>query len=157
MPTADTSAESPPTLDQRLAGLPPELAARLREARSALEGRRADDAARVLEQVQAAAGAHPEFLRLLGITRQFQRRPADAVALYQMALLTFTKGDFLRARAFIQRFESTSSADAQALDLAARIEERLGDRDAAAKYRERLKTEFPDFEPGQDTGGSKSP
>lgn len=86
LPTADTSAESPPTLDQRLAGLPPELAARLREARSALEGRRADDAARVLEQVQAAAGAHPEFLRLLGITRQFQRRPADAVALLRRAL-----------------------------------------------------------------------
>lgn len=89
--------------------------------------------------------------------KSLESNPGDAVALYQMALLTFGKGDFLRARAFIQRFESTSSPDAFALDLAARIEERLGDTDAAAKYRERLKTEFPDFEPGKDTGGSNSP
>jgi type IV pilus assembly protein PilF len=83
--------------------------------------------------------------------------PRNAGALYELARLTFDKQDFLRARGFMQRLESISPPDAAALELAARIEERLGDAGAAAKYRERLKTEFPDYEPGTVTGEDKSP
>ena len=58
---------------------------------------------------------------------------------------------------FFQRFEAVSSLDASALDFAAQIEERLGDTAAAAKYRARLKTEFPDYEPRAITQGPNSP
>ena len=83
--------------------------------------------------------------------------PKSAAALYELALISFQKDDYLRARAFIQRFESVNPPDASALDLAAQIEDRLGDGTAAAKYRERLKTEFPDYEPGTVTGETNSP
>lgn len=83
--------------------------------------------------------------------------PKSAAALYELALISFHKSDFMRARAFIQRFESVNPPDASALDLAAKIEDGLGDDTAAAKYRERLKTEFPDYEPGTVTGETNSP
>jgi type IV pilus assembly protein PilF len=83
--------------------------------------------------------------------------PKNAGALYELARISFDKQDFLRARAFVQRLESLSPPEASTLDLAARIEERLGDAGAAAKYRERLETEFPDYKPGTDTGETKSP
>jgi type IV pilus assembly protein PilF len=84
--------------------------------------------------------------------------PSNAGTLFEMAQISFAKRDFFRARAFIQRFEAAASApDATALDFAARIEDELGDTEAAAKYRKRLKTEFPDYEPGTAQGGSNSP
>ena len=83
--------------------------------------------------------------------------PKNAGALYELARISFDKEDFLRARAFMQRLESITPPEASALELAARIEERLGDGGAAKKYRERLKTEFPDYQPGTDTGETKSP
>lgn len=89
--------------------------------------------------------------------KALQANPNDSAALYELALAHYRKGDFMRARAFIQRFEAASRPDATALDLAARIEERLGDAAAAAKYRERLKTEFPDYEPDTANLGSNSP
>lgn len=75
-----------PSLEQRLEGLPPDLAALLRAVRAALEQRRADEAAQWLEQAQVRAEPHPEFLRLLGITRHMQGRPQDAIALLRRAL-----------------------------------------------------------------------
>lgn len=88
--------------------------------------------------------------------KSLEINPADSGALYEMALITFRKQDYMRARAFIQRFESANKAEAAALDLGAQIEERLGDSAAAAKYRERLKSEFPDYEPGTSTGEKSS-
>ena len=89
--------------------------------------------------------------------RSLKANPNDPGTLYEMALVSFRKEDFLRARAFMQRFEAAARPDAAALDLAAQIEDRLGDSAAAAKYRERLKTEFPDYEPGTVSRGSNSP
>jgi type IV pilus assembly protein PilF len=89
--------------------------------------------------------------------RSLKAKPNDPGTLYEMALVSYRKEDFLRARAFMQRFEAAGRPDAAALDLAAQIEDRLGDAAAAAKYRERLKTEFPDYEPGTVSRGSNSP
>jgi type IV pilus assembly protein PilF len=98
------------------------------------------------------AGKAEEYFR-----RSLEINPKDPAALYELALINFRKNEFLRARGFIQRFESVGQADAEALDLAARIEDELGDAAAAAKYRERLKSEFPDREPGPASERSKSP
>lgn len=89
--------------------------------------------------------------------RSLQAKPNDPATLYEMSLLHFRKKDFMRARAFMQRYESSGVPDASALDLAAQIEDRLGNAAAAATYRERLKTEFPDYEPGTVSRGSNSP
>lgn len=91
------------------------------------------------------------------LRKSLETNPNDGGTLYQMALMHFQKKDYMRARAFIQRYESGTQPEASALDLAAQIEARLGDTAAAAKYRERLKAEFPDYEPGPVTGGSTTP
>lgn len=64
-------------------------------------------------------------------------------ALVQMAELTYEKKDFLRARAFLQRYQAVARDTAQTLFLAARTERALGDAIAARTYERRLRTEFP--------------
>lgn len=83
--------------------------------------------------------------------------PNNAVALYEMARISYDKNDNLRARAFLQRLEAVAPAEPAILELAERIETRLGDKAAAKKYRERLQQEFPDHEPVSSTQGSSSP
>jgi type IV pilus assembly protein PilF len=89
--------------------------------------------------------------------KALEANPNESGALYEMALISFAKNDYLRARAFYQRFEAAAQPDPAALEFAASIEDKLGNSAAAAKYRERLKTEFPDYEPGVNSEGSKSP
>jgi type IV pilus assembly protein PilF len=72
--------------------------------------------------------------------------PEDAVVLYLLADAHFRQNKLFEARAFAQRRDALG-ADAATLELAARIEEAAGDNLAAARYRERLRTEFPDHVP----------
>lgn len=70
-------------------------------------------------------------------------------ALQQLAAMLYQRGDYLRARAFMERRVNQGTANAEMLDLAARIEDKLGDRDAANSYRRRLSSEFPQYNSGQ--------
>jgi type IV pilus assembly protein PilF len=70
-------------------------------------------------------------------------------ALQQLAALLYQRGDYLRARAFMERRVNAGEANPRMLDLAARIEDKLGDRDAADGYRKRLVSEFPQYTSGQ--------
>lgn len=93
-------------------------------------------------------------------SEEYLRRALDANGsnprvLHELALLQYEKGDYMRARAFVQRREANGPADGEVLDLAARIEERLGDTDAANRYRSRLVREFPEYRPS--TPGIPSP
>lgn len=72
----------------------------------------------------------------------------SADALQQLAAVLYQRGDNLHARAFIERCISAGTPTPQMLDLAARIEDKLGDRDAAATYRQRLINEFPQYTSG---------
>lgn len=65
-------------------------------------------------------------------------------ALYQMSSLKFQQGDYMRARAFIQRYLDVAPANAESLDLAIRIENELGDDGAAREYQNALMADFPD-------------
>lgn len=77
--------------------------------------------------------------------RQASRlQPEAPDTLYAMAKLHYRKGDLLRARAFVQRYEAVSPASAEALGLGLEIERGLGNAAAAAEYRQRLLAEFPD-------------
>lgn len=85
--------------------------------------------------------AEPALRKGLGI------EPENAALLEQMARLQFRQGDFLGARAFYQRRESVAEVSAELLELAISIEEGAGDRAAAERYRDRLRTSYPDYTP----------
>ncbi|WP_133478392.1 tetratricopeptide repeat protein [Cognatilysobacter segetis] len=69
--------------------------------------------------------------------------PSNALALTVLARTALAGGRGLEARAFIERRLAAAPADPDALQLASQIEKSLGDTAAAARYVERLRTEFP--------------
>lgn len=70
--------------------------------------------------------------------------PDFADALVNMARLNFEEQNYLTARAFLQRYEASTSHDAESLLLAYRIEMATGDSKSAAQYRRVLESNFPD-------------
>ena len=81
--------------------------------------------------------------------------PANAAALGALAQLRFDQGQYLDARAFMQRRLVAAPANRDALLLAARIEDRMGDAAAAARYRSQIpETQSP---PGNgDPNGARA-
>lgn len=69
--------------------------------------------------------------------------PENATALAAMADLEYRRGRYLQARAFSERRLAAAPASASVLLLASQIEDKLGDRAAAARYVQRLRTDFP--------------
>lgn len=88
-------------------------------------------------------GTHPEQAETY--LREALRIRADYPdALSQLAWISATRKDFLRARGFLQRYEDSGARmTAEMLWIGARAEAALGDAQAARRYRERLLTEFP--------------
>jgi type IV pilus assembly protein PilF len=84
-----------------------------------------------------AADAERYFRQALAL------RPNLADPLYQLADLQFEAGNYLQARAFVQRYHEAAAATAASLWLGYRIERALGDSAAAESYARRLKMEFP--------------
>ncbi len=70
-------------------------------------------------------------------------------ALQTMAKVQYQHGDYMRARGFVERLFATGNTSAEMLDLAAQIEDKLGDHDSARDYRNRLTTEYPQYTPSQ--------
>ena len=64
--------------------------------------------------------------------------------LLQMAELSLARGDLLRARAFLQRFESVGDDFPGSLRLGFMIERGLNNSSEAARYANRLESTFPD-------------
>jgi len=91
-------------------------------------------------QAGDSEGAEQHFRRALDLDR------TNLTALYEMAGLSHGRGENLRARAFVQRYEARQQADAALLVLAVRVETALGDQQAADSYRKRLVELYPDFE-----------
>lgn len=85
------------------------------------------DIARAETYLRAALAANPNYRE----------------ALLQLADVSFTRGNFLQSRAFLERYLAASPATPDALWLGLRVEEALGERGAAARYGTRLKQEFP--------------
>lgn len=69
--------------------------------------------------------------------------PADTTALEAMAEYQYRSGRYMDARAFSERRLAAGPATPDVLLLASQIEDKLGDRAAAARYVQRLRTEFP--------------
>ena len=73
-------------------------------------------------------------------------------ALLPMAEVSYQKGAYLRARAFIQRYEAVAPVSEESLGLGILIETALGDEDAAERYRARLRENYP----GTITAGERT-
>ena len=69
--------------------------------------------------------------------------PVNAVALEALARHLYGLGEYFEARAFSQRRLDAAQASPAALLLASQIEDKLGDKAAAARYVQRLRSEFP--------------
>lgn len=72
-----------------------------------------------------------------------EHAPERVDALFLMASVLYEKQDFMGARAFMQRFESTSAPQAESLFLARNIELRLGNGAGASEYTRKLLQLFP--------------
>jgi type IV pilus assembly protein PilF len=77
------------------------------------------------------------------LRRALDRNPDYPGALEPMASVLFARGDFLRARAFVQRFDASEAASAQMLLLGMKVEQALGDERSADDYKRRLLSAFP--------------
>jgi len=119
----------------------------------------ADPKYRTPAQALANAGKCALSVNRLPQAEDYLRRalvflPEDRNLLFLLADTEFRQGKFFEAKAFIQRRDALG-ADAATLDLAARIEEGSGNAMGAARYRERLRQEFPDHVPTGE--GARSP
>lgn len=73
-----------------------------------------------------------------------ERRPNHGEALLQMSVLFFNTEDYLRARAFLQRYLDGNPAAASVLYHAIQIERKLGDDTARREYTLQLLRDFPE-------------
>lgn len=80
--------------------------------------------------------------------------PANPFALASMAENEFRHGRYFEARAFSERRLAAAPVNPAVLQLAVRIEDKLGDTAAASRYSQRLRAEFPEAvtaNPGETT------
>lgn len=94
------------------------------------------------------AGAEPYLRKALEIDPNF------SPALLAMADLDYRKGDAFAARGYLQRFEAAGQATPESLLLGYQIATRLGDKETAANYSNRLQDQFPNSAQAQSLNGS---
>lgn len=80
-----------------------------------------------------------EYFRLA-----LERNPFYPQALLQMLSLNHEQGEYLRARAYLQRYQQVSRHGAESLWLGIQVEHALGDKNAVASYGLALRNHFPD-------------
>ena len=110
----------------------------------ALGDPRYGDRAGALANAGACAARAGEYERVeRDLRAALELDPVNLVALGAMAEESMRQGQYLEARAFSQRRLAAGGATPAVLELASRIEDKLGDSVAAQRYVERLRTEFP--------------
>jgi type IV pilus assembly protein PilF len=66
-----------------------------------------------------------------------------STSLLGLSNLNYRSGEYLNARAFLQRYESAEKETAESLMLGFQIESALGDQKAAKDFKRRLLEQFP--------------
>jgi type IV pilus assembly protein PilF len=82
----------------------------------------------------------------VALRKALELRPNQGEALIQLASVLYEKGEYFKARAFVQRFEANGESRPDALMLGRNIELRLGNGRAAGDYTRKLMQAFPDSE-----------
>lgn len=77
------------------------------------------------------------------LRRAIEINPRRARSLYLLAQLKYGQGDFMGARAFVERLYAVAPKTPAALLLGVRIERQLGARDTAAELARQLREQFP--------------
>ncbi|MGH8559238.1 MAG: type IV pilus biogenesis/stability protein PilW [Methylococcales bacterium] len=78
------------------------------------------------------------------LRKALKQKPAFAPALLAMAEISLKTDNLLSGRAFIQRYLSSTSPNAEALLLGVKIEQALGDMAASKSYKSQLESLYPD-------------
>ena len=78
-----------------------------------------------------------------------------ADALLALANVSFLKGEDFRARAFLQRYESSNPGSAESLLLGSRIESRLNNSKGASQYAAELLSRFPNSKQAEELKGNE--
>jgi len=86
------------------------------------------------------AGARDQFRAVLVV------EPENTAVLYQSAVVSYGLGEYLSARAFLERTFSAGDESADSLLLAVRTERKLGADDLAAEYAAKLRGSYPGSE-----------
>ena len=87
----------------------------------------------------------PDYANAEAYLRQaLKAQPLYAPALLNMGKLNFATGEFLNARAYLQRYQSVAKHTPETLWLGVRTEYALKDHAAWGKYALQLKNDFPD-------------
>lgn len=102
-------------------------------------------------QAKFNAGRCAQKAGHLELADAYLRQALDQVpnapeVLLMLAQVELSRGQWFEARAFVQRYLA-SGATAEALDLAAKIEDAAGNAVAAARYRQQRSEQFPDAAP----------
>lgn len=71
-------------------------------------------------------------------------RPNQTQALYQLADLSYARGDYADTKAYLNRMTQAASVNPEVLWLGVRTARRLNDRDAEASYALQLRNRYPD-------------
>ncbi len=82
--------------------------------------------------------AEEYFIKALNI------RPSDPQALYNMADLSYKRGQYTEARAYLVKYMKVAVPNAESLWLGLRTEHKLGNRDAEASYASLLRKRYPE-------------
>jgi type IV pilus assembly protein PilF len=77
------------------------------------------------------------------LAQALQLDPQNPVGLEAMAESRYRAGQYMEARAFSERRLAVAPPSVKVLQLASQIEQKLGDTAAAARYVQRIATEFP--------------
>lgn len=96
----------------------------------------------------ANAGSCALALRNLDKAESYLRQSLDyddklGTALLPMSEVSYRQGSFLRARAFLQRYEAVGEMNEESLYLGFEIESKLGDKVSAERYRIELLQRYP--------------
>lgn len=78
--------------------------------------------------------------------KALRANPKFAPALLRMATISYNQGNYLSARAYLQRYLGVAKHTAETLWLGIRTERKLGDKDQVASYELLLRSQFPDSE-----------
>jgi type IV pilus assembly protein PilF len=103
-----------------------------------------DDAEVTLTNAGVCMGQKPDLAAAENYFRKaLEHKSNYAEALLQLCLLKFQQEDYLTARAFLQRYMSSTIPTAGVLYLASRIEDMLGNDRGKTDYEDQLIREFP--------------
>jgi type IV pilus assembly protein PilF len=83
------------------------------------------------------------------LRKALELKPDDASALYRLADLSYGEGEYLKARAFLQRYHALAGYSPESLWLGISIEEKLGDSPLRRQYTQLLLSDFADSDAAQ--------